>query len=151
MRAIEIGTVGADMTKQVLVSITGSQFFDAEDDSIELVTVANYYKRNGHHFVLYEEMPDGADSIIKNTLKFDETFFEMTKKGAVNAQLLFKPRQSNTTYYVTAAGPMSMNVTTTTYQLLAEEDYIEIFIKYVLDINYNFTTENEILIRIAPK
>lgn len=139
------------MTKQVLVSIAGSQFFGVENDNIELVTVASYYKRNGHHFVLYEEMPEGEDFIIKNTLRFDADFFEMTKKGAVNAQLIFNPRQSNMTYYVTAAGPMSMNVTTTAYQLLEEENYIEIFIKYVLDINYDFTTENEILIRIAPK
>lgn len=139
------------MTKQVLLSITGSQFFGTENDSIELITVANYYKRNGRHFVLYEEMPEGEDSIIKNTLKFDDTFFEMTKKGAVNAQLLFNPRKSNTTYYATVAGPMSMNVTTTTYSLQEEENYIQVFIKYILDINCNYSTENEILIRIAPK
>lgn len=139
------------MTKQVLVSISGSQFFDTENDKIELVTVADYYKRNGHHFVLYEEMPEGEDSVIKNTLKFDTGFFEMTKKGAVNAQLLFNPRQSNTTYYVTAAGPISMNVTTTAYRLQEEENYIEVYIKYILDINFSFSTENEILIRITPK
>lgn len=139
------------MTKEVLLSIAGSQFSGMESDSIELVTVANYYKRNGHHFILYDEVPEQEDFVIKNTLKFDGTFFEMTKKGGVNAQMLFNPKQSNTTYYTTPVGPMSMNVTTITYQLTEEENYMEIYIKYILDINFNYTTENEILIRIAPK
>ena len=48
------------MTKEVLLSIAGNQMLDAEHDSIELVTVADYYKRNGHHYVLYEEIPEGG-------------------------------------------------------------------------------------------
>ncbi len=139
------------MTKEVLLSIAGNQMLDAEHDSIELVTVADYYKRNGHHYVLYEEIPEGEDSVIRNTLKFDESMFEMTKKGGVNAQLLFNPKQSNTTYYETPVGPMSMNVTTMSYQMAEEEDYIEVFIKYVLDINFSYSSENEIRIRIAPR
>lgn len=138
------------MTKQVLLSITGSQFSESDSDSIELVTVANYYKRNGHHFILYEEVPDGEDSVVKNTLKFDHTFFEMTKKGAVNTQLLFTPGASNSTYYSTPAGPMTVNVTTAQYILSEEENYIEVYIKYALDINYSYSSENEILIRVGP-
>lgn len=139
------------MTKEVLLSIAGNQMLDAEHDSIELVTVADYYKRNGHHYVLYEEIPEGEDSVIRNTLKFDESMFEMTKKGGVNAQLLFNPKQSNTTYYETPVGPMSMNVTTMSYLMAEEEEYIEVFIKYVLDINFSYSSENEIRIRIAPR
>ena len=139
------------MTKQVLLSIIGSQFADSQSDSIELVTVANYYKRNGHHFLTYEEIPEGEESIVRNTLKFDETFFEMTKKGGVNTQLLFHPGSSNSTYYYTPAGPMTVNVTTMEYTLLEEERYMEVHIKYVLDINFNYSSENEILIRIAAQ
>lgn len=139
------------MTKQVLLSIVGSQFADAESDSIELVTVASYYKRNGHHFILYEEVPDGEDSAVKNTLRFDENFFEMTKKGGVNSQLLFNPGASNSTYYSTPAGPMPVNVTTTEYTLLEEENMIEVHIKYTLDINFNYSSENEILLRAVAQ
>ena len=62
------------MTKQVLLSIVGSQTAEGESDSIELVTVANYYKRNGHHYILYEEIPE-ENQVVKNTLKFDADFF----------------------------------------------------------------------------
>lgn len=142
---------GVEMTKEVLLSIAGSQFLDTDRDSIEMVTVANYYKRNGHHFVLYDEVPEGEDSVIRNTLRFDETFFEMTKKGGVNAQLLFNPQQSNSTYYETPVGPMNMNITTMNYLMEEKEGYIEVYIKYVLEINYSYSSENEIWIRIAPR
>ena len=135
------------MTKQVLVSITGNQLAEGEQDSIELVTVANYYKRNGHHFVIYEEVPEDTQEVIKNTLKFDETFFQMTKKGAVNSQMYFSPQEENVTYYTTPAGPMTINITT----LEESEDYIQIYIRYVLDINYGYSSENDILIRIASR
>lgn len=139
------------MTKQVLVSITGNQMADEERDSIELVTVANYYKRNGHHFVMYEEMPEDTQEIIKNTLKFDETFFQMTKKGAVNSQMYFCPKQESVTYYSTPAGPMTINITTMEYLMEETENYIQIYIRYVLDINYGYSSENDILIRIASR
>lgn len=139
------------MTKQVLVSITGNQLAEGEQDSIELVTVANYYKRNGHHFVIYEEVPEDTQEVIKNTLKFDETFFQMTKKGAVNSQMYFSPQEENVTYYTTPAGPMTINITTMDYSLEESEDYIQIYIRYVLDINYSYSSENDILIRIASR
>lgn len=139
------------MTKQVLVSITGNQLAEGEQDSIELVTVANYYKRNGHHFVIYEEVPEDTQEVIKNTLKFNETFFQMTKKGAVNSQMYFSPQEENVTYYTTPAGPMTINITTMDYSLEESEDYIQIYIRYVLDINYGYSSENDILIRIASR
>lgn len=139
------------MTKQVLVSITGNQLAEGEQDSIELVTVANYYKRNGHHFVIYEEVPEDTQEVIKNTLKFDETFFQMTKKGAVNSQMYFSPQEENVTYYTTPAGPMTINITTMDYSLEESEDYIQIYIRYVLDINFGYSSENDILIRIASR
>lgn len=138
------------MTKQVLLSIVGSQTAEGESDSIELVTVANYYKRNGHHYILYEEIPE-ENQVVKNTLKFDADFFEMNKKGAVNSQMLFRPDQDTVTYYNTPAGPMTVGVTTTEYTLVEEETYIEVHIRYTLEINYCYSSENEILLRVAPQ
>ena len=139
------------MTKQILLNLTGSQLVENEKDSTELVTVARYYKKNGKHYVLYEEMPEGEDSLIKNTLKFDQDSFEMMKKGAVNAQMLFDPEKNFTTYYSTPAGPMSMNIHTMEYRLLEEEHYIEVLIRYELEIHNTYVTENEIRIQIAPQ
>lgn len=139
------------MTKEVLVSLVGNQSADGQQNNIELVTIANYYKRNGHHFILYDEMPENdKGQLIKNTLRFNETFFEMTKKGSVSAQMLFNPKESNTTYYSTPAGLMNIETTTTEYVLMEEKDYIEVYIRYILEVNRSYSSENEILIRVSP-
>ena len=50
------------MTKDVIVSISGlhmdmmSTAFKDEEDAIEVVTPANYYCRNGKHYILYDEV-----------------------------------------------------------------------------------------------
>lgn len=139
------------MTKQILLNLTGSQLIEGEQDSIELVTVAKYYKKNGKHYVLYEERPEGEESLIKDTLKFNQEFFEMTKKGAANAQMIFNPEKNYTTYYSTPAGPMSIAINTMEYRLLEEENYIEILIRYELEINNRYASENEIRIQIVPQ
>lgn len=139
------------MTKEVLVSLVGNQSADGQEDNIEIVTVANYHKRNGKHYILYDEIPEEDGPIIKNTFCFDDASFEMLKKGGVSAQLIFDPSESNTTYYSTPAGPMNIETSTIEYNLKVEEDYIEVYIKYVLVINYVYSSENEILLRVAPK
>lgn len=139
------------MTKEVLVSLVGNQITEDGDDNIELVTVANYYMRNGHHYILYDEVPEDDGEPIHNMLKFDESMFEMTKKGGMATQMLFDPRESHTTYYNTPAGTMNIETITTQYTMVEEDDYIEVYIRYALEINYNYTSENEILLRVSPK
>ncbi len=139
------------MAKQVLVSITGNQFKDADGDKIEIVTVADYYKRNGRHFIIFYEMPEDEQAMVKNTIRFDENFFEITKKGAVNTHFLFQPQESISTYYTTTAGPLNVNVTTTAYRMTEQEQSIDIYIKYYMDIQFAYSIENEVRIHVIQK
>ena len=49
------------MTKEVLLTLQGLQFDQREEDAdkIETVTVGDYYKKNGRHYVVYEEVTEG--------------------------------------------------------------------------------------------
>ena len=56
------------MTKDVLVSISGKHIdimndpvegYETGDDAIEVVMPANYYCRNGKHYILYDEVLEG--------------------------------------------------------------------------------------------
>ena len=67
------------MTKDVIVSISGlhmdmmSTGFKDEEDTIEVVTPANYYCRNGKHYILYDEVLEGMAGTIKNKIKITGT------------------------------------------------------------------------------
>lgn len=139
------------MTKDVLLSLVGTQLVDGQNDNIELVTVANYYKRNGHHYVVYDEYMDDTEETVKNTIRFDDTFFEMTKRGGMKAQLLFYPNETHLSVYVTPAGPLNIETTTREYNYHVEEDLMEIYIRYTLEINCAYCSENEIYIKVESK
>ena len=61
------------MTKDVLVSISGlhSDMLGPVDEnqSIEVITPATYYCKNGKHYVLYEEPVEGMSETIHNRIK----------------------------------------------------------------------------------
>ena len=48
------------MTKEVLVTISGLQFSpETENESVELITSGSYYKKNGKHYIIYDEVNEG--------------------------------------------------------------------------------------------
>ena len=54
------------MTKEVLLTIKGLQFTtDAGEEEngspepMEVITAGNYYKKNGKHYIMYDEVMEG--------------------------------------------------------------------------------------------
>ena len=96
------------MTKDVIVSISGlhmdmmSTAFKDEEDAIEVVTPANYYCRNGKHYILYDEVLEGMAGTIKNKIKITGTdSLEIMKTGVSNTHMVFERNKKNLTYYRT--------------------------------------------------
>ena len=47
------------MTKDVIVTISGLQFAqETETEPVEIVTAGSYYKKNGKHYIIYDEVMD---------------------------------------------------------------------------------------------
>lgn len=57
------------MTKDVLVSVTGTQFFGDGQDAVEIITPGTYYLKNGKHYILYDEAIADTDIVTHNTVK----------------------------------------------------------------------------------
>lgn len=138
------------MTKEVLITVSGVQI-DIEDTPIELVTTGTYYLKNGKHYVLYEEQAEEQDSITKNTVKFYDGHFEMTKKGSTNSFLLFDKGQKSSSVYNTPFGPLQIDVMTKELIISEADDEITIFVKYTLDINRSFVSECEVHFKVQAR
>ena len=54
------------MEKDVLISIRGLQYLmdeeSGEQEPVEVMTTGSYYKKNGHHFLIYDEATEGFDA-----------------------------------------------------------------------------------------
>ena len=76
------------MTKDVLLSISGlhqdvtgieAQGDEPGNEPIEVIAPANYYEKNGKHYVIYDEIVEGMPGSIRNTVKITgDSMFEVT-------------------------------------------------------------------------
>ena len=88
------------MTKDVLVKISGLQFAEDQDNGpVEIITTGNYYKKNGKHYILYDEAQEGFDGVTKSVIKVNDDFLDVTKKGVTNVHMMFEKNRKNVTYY----------------------------------------------------
>lgn len=138
------------MTKRVLISVKGTQFSQGTDDvePLEVITGGTYYKKNGKHYVLYEEIMEGIEEPIKNTLKFDETLLILSRSGAINAALIFEKDHRCVGNYNTPFGSLSIGTTSNSFEVTEEDDEIKVKIDYSMDINSEYLSDCSIIIKI---
>ena len=69
------------MTKDVLVSVKGTQYMDGESDTVEVITAGTCHEKNGKWYVMYEETTEGVKEVTRNTVKIHPEKVEV-KKGS---------------------------------------------------------------------
>ena len=58
------------MTKEVMLTIRGLQFDQGPDsEEIETVQWGKYYKKDGTHYIIYDEMMEGFEEPVRNIIK----------------------------------------------------------------------------------
>ncbi len=146
------------MTKDVLVSISGMhmqvlpELTEEENETIETVTPATYYYKNGKHYILYDEVTEGETKVTKNKIKIsDDGSIEVIKKGVSNTHMIFKHNEKNLTYYQTPFGQLLVGANTKKLDINTEEEKIEVYIEYELEVNHEPMAECEIKIGIYSK
>lgn len=141
------------MTQEVLLTLQGLQFDQREVDAdkIETVTVGDYYKKNGKHYVVYEEVTEGFEQTTKNRLKISENMLELSRNGLINMHMVFQENKKNLTNYNTPFGQILIGIDTKRIQINEQEDKIVVDVDYSLDINYEFLSDCHIRINICSK
>lgn len=141
------------MTQEVLLTLQGLQFDQREVDAdkIETVTVGDYYKKNGKHYVVYEEVTEGFEQTTKNRLKISENMLELSRNGLINMHMVFQENKKNLTNYNTPFGQILIGIDTKRIQIEEQTDKIVVDVDYSLDINYEFLSDCHIKIIISSK
>lgn len=139
------------MTKDVIVSISGMQFDTQGDTPLEVITVGNYYYKNGKHYILYDEMLDDSGVETKNTIKISGDRVDVIKKGPNSVHMVFEPYHKNMACYQTPYGSMMIGINT--LGITKEEDELNICTKidYALEVNYAHMSDCSISINIKSK
>ena len=149
------------MTKDVLVSISGKHIdiidnpargYETGDDSIEVVTPANYYCKNGKHYIIYDEVLEGMAGTIRNRIKITGTdSVEIMKSVVSSSHMKFEKNKKNQTYYRTPYGQMLVGVNTRNMEVCVDEDRINVRVDYELDVNHEPLADCRIKMDIVSK
>lgn len=140
------------MTKDVLISISGLQLENQDDEPIEVVTSGNYYYKNNKHYILYDEYIDDSElEVTKNKMIISDDKISLTKSGPASVNMLFEPGKDTVTYYNTPFGSLVIGLSNSKIDAKHEEDLIDINIQYDLSINYSHVSNCNICLKVTPK
>ena len=142
------------MTKDVLLSIRGLQFVAREEEDIEpveMITAGDYYKKNGKHYIMYDEVMEGFDGNTRNIIKLTEDSLDITKKGVANVHMVFEKNKKNASYYNTPFGSLLIGIDAKSVDIAETENNIDVNIKYNLEVNYEHLADCSIVLHIKSK
>lgn len=142
----------AEPVKEVLVTVSSIQYNkEQEMDQMQLVVPGKYYKKNGKHYIFYDEVSDEDAAITKNMIKLDSDTLEIRKKGAVSVYMLFQKDRKHMTFYQTPFGRLTMGILTRKICMEEKKSNLDIRFGYALEINDEHTADCEVVISVAPK
>lgn len=139
------------MTKDVLVTVKGKQIANDHEDEIEVINVGTYHERNGKIYIRYEEQVEGTDASVLNMIKIDGEGIEITKKGSVGAQMIFRENEKINSCYDTPYGMLMMAIYTNQIQCNMEQDKIEINVLYSIEMNGELLSDADVYIKVESR
>lgn len=140
------------MTKEILLSLKGLQFDNSDGgQEIETITAADYYKKNGNHYVLFDEVTEGFEDVTKNMIKFRDDCLEVTKRGLINVHMVFEENKKNITSYMTPYGNIMVGIDTGSVLVEEGEKQIRVQVAYTLEANYQYLADCKIEMMIRSR
>lgn len=136
------------MTKDVLITIRGVHTLDHEDNDVEMIVRGDYYQKNGKHYILYEEILEGAEERVKNVIKISPSSMDIIKKGVTNSRMLFEKNKKNLSCYSTPVGNLVIGIEANHFYVEEQENSIKVNVDYSLDINYEHMSDCRICVDV---
>lgn len=136
------------MTKEVLITISGNQMMDGDRSDVEVVVRGDYYRRNGRHYIVYEENVEGFEETVRNVIKISSDSMDIIKKGAANTHMQFERDRKYHSCYATPLGDMVVGIMASRIQISEKDDSLRVDVDYSLDINYEHLSDCSIMLNV---
>ena len=138
------------MAEKLTITLTGIQQDETGERDINSTTApAEYYEKNGTHYIFFEEKDSETGSTVKSTIKFKNQILELTKKGNVTTRMVFETGQEFLTDYITPLGCLQMGIQTHSVDCYFKKGLPQLKAVYTLTNEGQAISENTILIKIS--
>ncbi len=143
------------MTKEVIISMTGVHDITGElgDDlePVETTYFGKYFKKDGDHYLFYEEAADGENRITNSRITFNDTAMYFRKRGSLNSDFYLEKGKKTLATYSNALGVLDIDVMAAGFSLTEKEDAIDYRVNYALNAFENTQIDCQVQIKIRPR
>lgn len=140
------------MTQDVLVSVKGfHQTEIPEADEIEVFSAGKYYLKNGKHYIMFEEAIPDSTEVIKSRITLKDGVMEVQKKGPITSNMTFERGTKTSSWYHTPFGNMHAGITVREMNITEQEDLLEIYVDYELELDYAHASDTKIRVKVLSK
>ena len=133
------------LKKKVLISLTSIQHQDDDTNKTELLTKAEFVRENGYDIISYEDTSATGFEGSVTTIKVDGCRnASITRQGTANSVLSLEIGRKHFCQYGTPYGCLQIGVYTHAIENTLAKDG-RLYLKYTLDLNSSFLSDNEII------
>lgn len=131
-----------------MISLTSIQYQDNEKSETELLTKASFTQFGEAYIISYEDTETtGFEGSITTITIYRNESASIVRKGTANSVLSLETGKKHYCQYETPYGSMQIGI----YTHKIENDIAEsgkLYLKYTLDINSSYLSDNEIVMTI---
>ncbi len=137
-----------DLKNNVMISLTSIQWQNGEKNESELLTKATISKSGGRDVIFYEDTPaTGFEGSITTITVDGSSSASIVREGTANSVLSLEIGKKHFCQYGTPFGNMQIGVYTHAISNELSETG-RLYLKYTLDLNSSYLSDNEIIMTI---
>ena len=137
------------MNRKVLLTISG--VYTEAANPLKTVTEAEYFQRNGTHYVLYQEVMEGFSGATKNRIKFRDHILEIQRQGSLCTHMILEEQKRHRTLYQTPYGQLQLETVTRQVRIEEEKDCLSVQADYTLEAEGRPLSACRIQIRVENR
>ena len=134
-------------------NIIGIQELDGEKDKIEMTTTGSYINKNGHSYIGYKEYDEDDPNISSNNVikVEDNSRVTIIRNSGKQTRLILEKGKRHQCHYRTIMGDLMIGVFADIINADLDDNGGKLHVKYSLDFNNDFISNNEFYIDIKAK
>ena len=136
------------MKKNVCITIKSTQTVDEEKDTTELFTFGAMEQFDGGFRLHYDESEATVFEGSSVTLEVSDNMVTMTRSGKVISSLFIEKGKKHHCHYGTEFGDFMIGVCTDEIKNELKSTGGDVYLRYTLDINSSYMSENEMHINV---
>jgi len=137
------------MNKNVMIKMKNIQFMNEDKSELELTTKGEYKKNGDEYLISYEDSgATGFEGSKTSVMVRGNSFASILRDGKSNSNLIVEKGKKHHCHYVTPYGEMMVGIYTHEIKNELSEHGGKLYMKYTVDINSSYISDNEIYMDI---